>query len=94
MYPIQGLADDINDKNPPQIGFGFGGITLAYNVDSKEKVHEIIELAKKAGATIEKEPQEVFWGSYSSYFSDPDGYYWEVAYNPYWTFDEKEMLVL
>jgi catechol 2,3-dioxygenase-like lactoylglutathione lyase family enzyme len=94
LYPIKGLAEDINEVNPPQIGIGFSGITLAYNVDSKEKVHEIIELAKKAGAIIVKEPQEVFWGGYSSYFSDPDGYYWEVAYNPEWSFDDKDMLVL
>ncbi|HEY5560422.1 MAG TPA: VOC family protein [Clostridiaceae bacterium] len=94
LYPIRGLAEDINESNPPQIGMGFSGITLAYNVDSKEKVNEIIEQARRAGAKIEKEPQEVFWGGYSSYFSDPDGYYWEVAYNPNWSFDENEMLVL
>lgn len=93
LYPIIRLAEDINSSTPPQIGIGFSGITLAYNVDCKEKVHEIIEQARRAGAKIEKEPQEVFWGGYSSYFSDPDGYYWEVAYNPNWSFDEKEMLV-
>ncbi len=93
LYPIIRLAEDINASIPPQIGTGFSGITLAYNVNSKEKVHEIIEQARGAGAKIEKEPQEVFWGGYSSYFSDPDGYYWEVAYNPNWSFDGKEMLV-
>ena len=93
LYPITGLAEDISESNPPQIVKGFSGITLAYNVDSKEKVHEIIEQARRAGANIEKEPQEAFWGGYNSYFSDPDGYCWEVAYNPNWSFDEKEMLV-
>lgn len=28
------------------------------------------------------EPQDVFWGGFSAYFSDPDGYYWEVAWGP------------
>jgi uncharacterized glyoxalase superfamily protein PhnB len=51
-------------------------------------------LARKAGATIAKEPQKVFWGGYHAYFSDPDGYYWEVAYNPFVKFDENEMLIL
>ena len=94
LYPLSLLAEDINEKNPPQIAMGFAGITLAYNVKSEAEVHEIMELAKKAGAVIVKEPQKVFWGGYSGYFTDPNGYYWEVAYNPYWSFDENEMLVL
>lgn len=86
LYPLDLLAKDIDDKNPPSVHAGFSGITLAYNVRTKEEVHEIIDLAIKAGAKIEKEPQDVFWGGYHAYFSDPDGYYWEVAYNPYYTF--------
>ena len=94
LYPLTLLAEDIDENNPPQIAAGFAGITLAYNVKSEDEVHEIMELAKKAGAVIAKEPQKVFWGGYSGYFTDPNGYYWEVAYNPYWSFDENDMLVL
>ncbi len=54
----------------------------------------MIELAREAGAQIEKEPQDVFWGGYHAYFSDPDGYFWEVAYGPEFKFDEKDMLIL
>ena len=50
--------------------------------------------SKAVCAVIAKEPQRVFWGGYSGYFTDPNGYYWEVAYNPEWSFDEKDMLVL
>ncbi len=92
LYPIELLAKDIDEKNPPIIGDGFTGITLAYNAKSKEEVNEIIELARKAGAHIVKEPQDVFWGGYHGYFSDPDGYYWEVAWGPNFTFDENNML--
>ncbi|WP_196599598.1 VOC family protein [Pectinatus frisingensis] len=94
LYPLKLLAEDINEKNPPQIAAEFAGITLAYNVKSEAEVHEVMELAKKAGAVIAKEPQKVFWGGYSGYFTDPNGYYWEVAYNPNWSFDENDMLVL
>jgi uncharacterized protein len=94
LYPLKLLAEDINEKKPPQIAAGFAGITLAYNVKSEAEVHEVMELAKKAGAVIAKEPQKVFWGGYSGYFTDPNGYYWEVAYNPTWSFDENDMLVL
>jgi len=94
LYPLDLLAQDINESNPPQIAQGFSGVTLAYNVKSEQEVHDIIYLAHKAGATIVKEPQKVFWGGYHAYFADPDGYYWEVAYNPFISFDENDMLIL
>jgi hypothetical protein len=43
---------------------------------------------------ILKEPQKVFWGGYSSYFADPDDNCWEVAYNPFFPFDENGNLKL
>ena len=36
-------------------------------------------------ATLVKAGQKVFWGGYSGYFSDPDGFLWEVAWNPHFT---------
>lgn len=67
---------------------------LAYNAKKKEEVDSIVELARQAGAKIVKEPQEVFWGGYHAYFSDLDGYYWEVAWGPDFEFDEQDMLKL
>ena len=81
LYPLGALARDIDENDPPR-GSGFGGITLAYNVKNKEDVGSVIELVKKAGGTIVKEPQDAFWGGYHAYFADPDGYYWEVVWGP------------
>lgn len=53
LYPLDLLAKDINGENPPPIGAGFGGITLAYNAKTKEEVVEVIELARNAGARID-----------------------------------------
>lgn len=92
LYPLDLLAKDINNDNPPGICSGFGGITLAYNAKTKEEVKEVIGLARKAGATIVKEPQDVFWGGFHAYFSDPDGYYWEVAWGPNFEFDDNDMI--
>ena len=39
--------------------------------------------ALAAGGTILKPAQDVFWGGYSGYFADPDGFAWEVAWNPH-----------
>ena len=75
-------------------GSGFSGITLAYNARSESEVNEIISGLKSKGVKIIKEPQKVFWGGYSSYFADPDDYRWEVAYNPFFLFDESGNLKL
>ncbi|MGE7921164.1 VOC family protein [Viridibacillus sp. NPDC093762] len=94
LFPIDRLVQDIDEDNPPAISNGFSGFTLAYNGKSKEEVDEIFVLAKKAGAKIVKEPETVFWGGYSGYFQDPNGYYWEVAYGENWEFDENDMLII
>lgn len=62
----------------------FGGVTLAQNVGSKAEVDQALEAARRAGASVLKPASEVFWGGYSGYFADPDGYPWEIAYNPHW----------
>jgi hypothetical protein len=63
---------------------GWGGVTLALNVSSPAEVDEVTDEARAAGATIGREPEETFWGGYSSVFIDPDGHPWEVAHNPHW----------
>lgn len=94
LFPLELLAKDISDDNPPPIGAGFCGITLAYNAKTREEVVEVIELARKAGANIVKEPQDVFWGGFHAYFTDLDGYYWEVAWGPEFEYDSDDMLIL
>ncbi|MFP5501932.1 MAG: VOC family protein [Candidatus Sericytochromatia bacterium] len=74
-------------------GAGFGGITLAYNVARREEVETVVAEALAAGATLLKEPGEVFWGGYTAYFADPDGYPWEVAWNPGFEMDEAGRLI-
>ncbi len=63
---------------------GWGGVTLAHNVRSPAEVDAVIEEARKAGATIGREPAGTFWGGYSGVFIDPDGHPWEIAHNPGW----------
>ena len=58
-------------------------ITLAHNLPSPEDVDDAMQEAVDAGATLVKQPEKVFWGGYSGYFADPDGYLWELAHNPF-----------
>lgn len=80
LYPREALAADAQVS---AAGNGFPGFTLAHNVKSKEAVDRVLQQAEAAGATILKPGQDTDWGGYSGYFSDPDGYLWEVAWNPH-----------
>ncbi|MBK9928097.1 MAG: VOC family protein [Anaerolineales bacterium] len=91
LYPREKLAEDALVSS---VGEGFHGMTLAYNARSEAEVDEIIADLRSKGVKIVKEPQKVFWGGYSSYFADPDGFLWEVAYNPFFEFDDSGNLKL
>jgi uncharacterized protein len=89
LYPWSSLADDATISAE---GSGFRGITLALNLQSRDLVDSFIDMVRRCGGNIVKEPQNVFWGGYSSYFSDPDGHLWEVAWNPFTPVDEYSRL--
>ena len=91
LFPRDELA---KDALVSASGHGFSGFTLAHNVSSEKEVDEVIADLKSKGVRITKEPQKMFWGGYSSYFADPDGFLWEVAYNPDFPFDENGNLKL
>ena len=59
--------------------------SLGHNVSNRAEVDAVMEQARNAGAQILKPAEDTFWGGYSGYFADPDGYPWEVAWNPGWT---------
>jgi catechol 2,3-dioxygenase-like lactoylglutathione lyase family enzyme len=82
LYPREALAEDATVNHE---GSGFRGFSLAHNVASPEEVDRTIAQAVAAGATLVKPGQKVFWGGYSGYFADPDGFLWEVAWNPHFT---------
>lgn len=66
---------------PSQSGPGVVPITLAHNVAHPREVDAVLELARASGATV-GEAVEREWGGYTGYFADPDGFRWEVAWNP------------
>ena len=82
LYPYEKLAEDVGP------GFlvsrsKFPGITLAHNVRTRDEVDALLRRAEQAGAKIEKPAADTFWGGYSGYFSDPDGYLWEIAHGAF-----------
>jgi predicted lactoylglutathione lyase len=70
------------DSGVDDDGGGWGGVTIAHNVRSRDEVDAVIREARSAGARITREPGETFYGGYAGVFADPDGHTWEVAFNP------------
>lgn len=89
LYPLVKLAEDaeISAKR-----YGFSGVTLAINQDSKEAVTALFNKAVENGAEILVKPRDTFWGGFDAYFADPDGHSWEIAWAPFWEFDEQGSL--
>lgn len=85
LYPRGKLAEDAGVS---ETGSGFRGFALAFNTRSKDEVDTILAEATAAGATPVKNAEDVFWGGYSGYFADPDGFLWEVAWNPFFPIAE------
>lgn len=79
LYPRTELAKDAGISHE---GEGFAGFTIAYNTRSREEVDDVLNEARSAGADAVKPAADAFWGGYSGYFRDLDGYIWEVAWNP------------
>lgn len=76
------------DKLAQDAGFdrvdnaGFRGFNLAHNVRNRDEVDAVISAAQQAGATVSRAPADTFYGGYAGHFTDPDGYAWEIAFNP------------
>ena len=81
LFPRPSFAGDADiDVDLVESG-GFPRISLAHNVAEEEQVDSVLVEAAEAGATIVKEAQEIFFGRHG-FFADPEGFLWEVAWNP------------
>ena len=79
LYPRHLLAAD---AGVPAGGSGFPGFALAHNVRTAAEADRLLQKAAAAGGRIVKPGEQADWGGYSGYFADPDGFLWEVAWNP------------
>lgn len=92
LYPLAELAKDIA-PDLASTRSGFAGFSIAYNARSEADVRAIFDRVRMVGGRVVKQPQATFWGGFSGYISDPDGYFWEVAYGAMFNFDEPGALI-
>ncbi|MFC5729662.1 MULTISPECIES: VOC family protein [Nocardioides] len=70
------------EVGPLMSGPGVAPITIAHNLPTREDVDAVLASAEAAGARHVQSAVERDWGGYTGYFADPDGYRWEIAFNP------------
>ena len=83
LLALFGKAALARDAQIPEQSSGFPRFTLAHNVGSEAEVDALFAGFAAKNANIIKAPQKVFWGGYSGYLADPDGFLWEIAFNPF-----------
>ncbi len=81
LYPRAALAEDAGVVED-SADCTFHGFTLAHNVRTREEVDRVLAYVRQFGGKIVKDALDAFWGGRSGYFADPDGFLWEVAWNP------------
>jgi predicted lactoylglutathione lyase len=79
LWSEEGFEEEVG---PVTRGPGLVPVTLAHNVATREEVDAVLATARAAGADPVGEGKEREWGGYTGYFADPDGFRWEVAWNP------------
>ncbi|GAA5146341.1 hypothetical protein GCM10025768_04820 [Microbacterium pseudoresistens] len=77
LWSVDGFAAEIGEAPAT----GLAPITLSHNVATEAEADAVLAEAAAAGARVGAASHRE-WGGYSGYFSDPDGFRWEVAVNP------------
>lgn len=79
---IWAQEDLAHDTGLPMLPASPPPMSIGHNVSRREEVDDIMETARRAGASIVKPAQDTFYGGYAGYFQDPDGHLWEIVWNP------------
>lgn len=69
-----GIVDD---------GQGFARFSLSHNVATPEEVDALLNRVAERGARVLRPAGPADWGGRIAYFADPDGFLWEIAWNPH-----------
>lgn len=80
LFPRESLAADAGQ--PLGAHRGFPDFSLAHNVRSRDDVNAAVDRWCAAGGSVLHPPEDKTWGGRSAYVADPEGFAWEIAWNP------------
>ena len=84
LFSRHALAEDAGMPSAPE-HHGLAS-SLSHNVRNASEIDSILQLAEASGGVILKKASTPPWGGMRGYFADPDGFAWEVAWNPAFDF--------
>lgn len=82
LWNVKSMPSEYGDVGHPAPGAPAIPVSLGRNVQSPEEVDREMERALAAGASLVNAAKKQAWGGYSGCFADPDGYRWDIVYNP------------
>lgn len=91
LFGREALAED---AGVAAAGSGFPGFSLAHNVDSEDAVRSTLQEAVTAGGRLVRAGEKAPWGGFRGYFADPDGFLWEICFNPFFPLDDQGFIQL
>lgn len=91
LFGREPLAEDANVSS---VGSGFSAFSLAHNVASEKEVESTLQEAVAAGGRLVRAGEKAPWGGFRGYFADPDGFLWEICFNPFFPLDENGFVQL
>ena len=60
----------------------FGGFILQHRVETQPEVEALLRAASQAGAKITKPATDTATSGTHGFFADPDGFVWEIVWEP------------
>ncbi|NKX50637.1 glyoxalase [Arthrobacter deserti] len=81
LWNVESMRREYGDVARPASGPAVP-VPLGQNVGSPDEVNEVVGQALAAGATLVSAGGYQPWGGYSGCFADPDGYRWDIVFNP------------
>jgi catechol 2,3-dioxygenase-like lactoylglutathione lyase family enzyme len=88
LWSAEQLAEDAGLSAAEGAAAPGARFALAHNVPSRDAVDATLAEAVAAGATVTRPAADTFWGGYTGYFRDPEGFLWEIAWNPHFPLAE------
>ncbi|MBO0919504.1 VOC family protein [Cellulomonas sp. zg-ZUI222] len=79
LWRAASFVDEVGPAGTPP---GEAPFVLAHNVPTPAAVDAAVADVIAAGGALVHAPVRREWGGYSAYVADPDGFRWELAYNP------------
>jgi predicted lactoylglutathione lyase len=81
LFQVEKLAAD--GRGQPESGRGGIRFTIGIMTDQREDVDALARAVAAAGGRVTKAPADAeFFEGRSTYFADPEGNYWEIAWAP------------